>query len=79
MGLKRVLNKLYHHPSPGRYLLGKAINRLSLFSYPTRIRFNAEARPQYAYCIYHSARLAQLLRHESMSVIEFGVGGVETG
>jgi hypothetical protein len=75
MGLKRVLNKLYHHPSPGRYLLGKAIDRLGLFSYPTRIRLNAEARPQYAYCIYHSARLAESLGRESMSVIEFGVAG----
>ena len=56
-------------------MLGKAIDRLGLFSYPTRIWLNAEARPQYAYCIYHSARLAQSLGRESMSVIEFGVAG----
>lgn len=75
MSLKRVLKRIYHHPSPGRFLLGKAVNRLGIFSYPTRIRLNAEARPQYAYCIYHSALLARSLGHQSMSVVEFGVAG----
>jgi hypothetical protein len=75
MRLTRVLKRIYHHPSPGRFLLGKAVNRLGVFSYPTRVRLNAEARPQYAYCIYHAALLARALGHRKMSVIEFGVAG----
>ena len=36
---------------------------------------NAEARPQYAYCIYHAGLLARSLGYPSMSVVEFGVAG----
>ena len=67
--------KIYLHPSPVRYLLGKLVGRLHLFSYETRVRLNAEVRPHYAYCILHAARLAKSLGHDRMSVIEFGVAG----
>lgn len=69
------LRKILLHPSPVMFMLGKVINRLGLFSYPTRIIFNAEARPQYAYCIYSAAKLAKRLGYEKISVLEFGVAG----
>lgn len=45
------------------------------FPYETRIALGLVDRPQYAYCMYHAARLAKRLGHDRISVLEFGVAG----
>jgi hypothetical protein len=41
----------------------------------TKIDYDVLDRPNYAYCLLHSARLARRLGHERISALEFGVAG----
>jgi len=43
--------------------------------YQKRISLGLTHRPQYAYCMWHAARLASSLGHKKISVLEFGVAG----
>lgn len=49
--------------------------RFPIGSVALRTHFGAFDRPQYAYGTFHAARQAKLLGLDSISVIEFGVGG----
>lgn len=49
--------------------------RMPVGSFDLRLEYDIFRRPHYAYCLYHSARLAQFLGKESISVLEFGVAG----
>jgi hypothetical protein len=51
------------------------IKRFSLLSYERRLSIQAVERPHYGYCIFQTAKLASLLGHTKISVIEFGCGG----
>jgi hypothetical protein len=42
---------------------------------PMKIAYDVIERPNYAYCLYHAARLARRLGHPRMSALEFGVAG----
>jgi hypothetical protein len=62
--------------------LGNAtMNRLTdsllglVLPYKTRNALGLVHRPQYGYCMWHAARLAQRLGHRKISVLEFGVAG----
>ena len=54
-------------------LLISLLKRVPFLSYPTRVKYEAVDRPYYAYPLWHAARLAKGLGHDSVRVIEFGV------
>ncbi|MGE3818785.1 MAG: hypothetical protein AB7I30_05070 [Isosphaeraceae bacterium] len=62
-------------PSPVRRWGRDTLLRRGWGDYPTRLRYEAVPRPNYGYCVYHGARLAQRLGHPRISVLEFGVAG----
>jgi hypothetical protein len=43
--------------------------------YESKLKFGAIPRPNYGYCLYNAAKLAQRLGHTKISAIEFGVAG----
>jgi hypothetical protein len=43
--------------------------------YETKLRANVIARPNYGFCLYNAAKLAERLGYTKISVIEFGVAG----
>jgi hypothetical protein len=67
--------KIMKSPSLGRAVIRKVVKASSIGSYQFRYGIGAVNRPNYAYLIYHAARLAKLLGHKSVSVVEFGVAG----
>jgi hypothetical protein len=73
--VKRFLN----YPHPIRYYLYKkvkaALKPVPEPSYWERICAGQVERPHYGYCIYEAGRLAKVLGHPRVSVIEFGVAG----
>lgn len=68
---KKVMNSLL---DPQRIVL-KAWRMLGVGSFKTRLDYDIFKRPHYAYCLFHSARLAHLLGVRRISVVEFGVAG----
>ena len=68
-----ILNILFYPFSLRRKLLISLLKRVPFLSYPTRVKYEAVDRPYYAYPLWHAARLAKGLGHDSVSVIEFGV------
>lgn len=51
------------------------IRKLNLGSFVDRMNIDAIPRTEYAYALYYSARQAQMLGIDRISVIEFGVAG----
>jgi hypothetical protein len=68
-------NVLLARGNPVRPLLVEGARRFELGSFAARVRWQAFARPHYAYCVYHAARLAKQLGYPEISIIEFGVAG----
>lgn len=65
-------------PIYGPLRIARALRRRFLRMTPfldAKIRYDAFARPQFAYGIYQAARQAKALGYRSFSVIEFGVAG----
>jgi len=59
--------------SLSRLLISRIIRLFNIGNYEFKINFNATgSRNHYAYCIFHSAKLAHSLNLPKMSVIEFG-------
>lgn len=52
-----------------------ALRKFCLGSFKFRLALDAVERPWYAHGIYEAARLAQRLKEDAVSVIEFGVAG----
>jgi hypothetical protein len=52
-----------------------SIRKLQLGKYSTRLLINVVPRPEYGYCLFQAAKLAQKLGYQTISVIEFGVAG----
>jgi hypothetical protein len=50
------------------------IKRFRIGSFDFRLAFDAFERPAYAYGVYYAADLAQRLKLDEISIIEFGVG-----
>lgn len=64
------------NPMPLRVrMASRMIERFRLGSYAARLEYDLVPRPYYGFCVYHAARLAALLGHRRISVIEFGVAG----
>jgi hypothetical protein len=72
--VKDLLLRMLTYPRPVRYILTRRVAR-KLFPYRDRLDIGYVDRPHYGYCIYQAARLAALLHHPKISVIEFGCGG----
>ena len=66
------LMSLLCHPQNAFF---KAWRKLGWGSFERRLRYDVFARTHYAFCIYHAARTASVLKIPAMSVIEFGVAG----
>jgi len=49
--------------------------KFQLGKYSTRLSLNIIPRPEYGYCLFQAAKLAQKLGYKTISVIEFGVAG----
>jgi hypothetical protein len=62
-------------PSPIRRWVRVQSLRKGGGDYATRLEYDVLPRPNYAYCVYQAARLAQRLGHSRISVLEFGVAG----
>jgi hypothetical protein len=71
----RLQNLLYSSQNPFRHKVLERTRRRRLGTFAERVRLGAVSRPHYAYCMYHSAVLAQRLGYDEISVIEFGVAG----
>ncbi len=69
------VRRVYLHPTPLRFLVGRAVARLKLLPYETRVDLYMETRPHYAYCALKSSQLAARLGMACVSMIEFGVSG----
>lgn len=68
-------NVLFARANPLRPLVLEGARRLELGTFGDRVRWEAFARPYYAHCVYHAARLAKQLGYPEISVIELGVAG----
>jgi hypothetical protein len=66
---------LYSRLSPLRPIALGLTRRFRIGSFKHRLDLGAFERPEYAYCVYHSASLAKKLGYSEISVLEFGVAG----
>lgn len=57
------------------YGITRAWRKIGLGSFELRLMFDAVERPHYAYGLFHAARLARILGHQSIAAVEFGVAG----
>src|SRR5277367_3404106 len=74
--MKDFILDIMFRPEPLRIILAReVIKAFNLLSFQDRVAIGALKRPQYAYCIFQAARLAEKLRYPRISVIEFGCGG----
>ena len=74
--MNRLIEEAMFYRMPLRVAFMKnALQRMPWVSYAKRLRYNALFRPQYGYCMYNAALLAQSLGYQEISVIEFGVAG----
>jgi hypothetical protein len=53
----------------------KAWRKFPIGPFKLKLDFDIMPRPHYAYCVYEAARLADALKLDRISVIEFGVAG----
>jgi hypothetical protein len=53
----------------------RAMVKRSGASFERRLEWDAVDRPHYAYCTYNAARLAKVLGHDAVTVVELGVAG----
>ena len=67
------LQKLSENKTLISFFLRKIFRESKYLSTKTLMQLNAFARPEYAYCAYHSALLAKKLSYKKISFIEFGV------
>jgi hypothetical protein len=74
--MKDFFLSIMFRPEPLRIILAREIIKaFNLLSFQDRVAIGALKRPQYAYCIFQAARLAEKLRYPRISIIEFGCGG----
>tara|TARA_Y100000816_G_C26055126_1_gene553601 strand:- start:399 stop:1244 length:846 start_codon:yes stop_codon:yes gene_type:complete len=76
--LTKVFEKICNNSGLFSYFIKYCLQKLSLiinFSSHFLVKTNSTKRPNYAYCLYHSANLAKKLNYKSFSIIEFGVAG----
>ena len=76
--LKKIIEKICNGTGLAPYFAKFIIRKLDKYfdlSPEFLVKTNAMKRPNYAYCLYHSAVLAKRLGHKSLSIIEFGVAG----
>jgi hypothetical protein len=69
------LTKLMTESQPVRAIIRSLIREFRLGSSKFRFDIGAIDRPNYAYLVYHAAKLAHSLGHERVSIVEFGVAG----
>lgn len=72
--VKKILNR-FLDPYLFRSKSIELIKDFQLESYEQRLSVGAVERPNYGYCVYHSALLAKKLGYERISILEFGVAG----
>lgn len=76
--LKKIIEKVCNGTGLISYLSKFILRKLDKYfdlSPEFLVKTNSMERPNYAYCLYHSAILAKRLGYHSLSVIEFGVAG----
>ena len=74
--MKDFFLSIVFRPEPLRSILAREIIKtFNLLSFQDRVAIGALKRPQYAYCIFQAARLAEKLRYPRISIIELGCGG----
>ena len=71
----KIVERLFNEPFPIRKACQVVIRRLGIGSYAFRLSIGAVTRPNYAFLIYHAARLAAQLGQPRVSILEFGVAG----
>ena len=71
----KILNKLCNNKTISSFIIKKILNKLTFLKSSLQVELNISDRPNYAYCLFHAAKLAKKLKYNAFSVIEFGVAG----
>jgi hypothetical protein len=71
----KILNKLCNNKTIFSFIIKKILNKLTFLKSSLQVELNISNRPNYAYCLFHAAKLAKKLNYKAFSVIEFGVAG----
>ena len=70
-----MIRKLLNFSLQPQSAVFKAWRKTNLGSFELRLDYDIFRRPNYAFCVYHGARLAERLGIKRISVAEFGVAG----